>query len=168
MQISISLFLFIELSIVAYLDLKTRRIANGWIGLHLLFYLFLSLLFPHIYNLSFSILTYPLILFLGGFSLFVLNLMGGGDVKYLSSFFLLIPVNVHSEFFFFLLKTLIWVGGILFLYHTIVKRKLIWYSLRACSLRFVKEVYGQKTVFIPIVWIAWIWFIWEKREFLYF
>ena len=105
-------YLFIELVAVSWGDIKYRKISNAWSLLNLATFFMLVIFFPSGYSISLSALLYPIIFFLAGFFLFVFGIMGGGDSKFLATFFLLIPPDGHDDFLLILLcGTILFAGG---------------------------------------------------------
>lgn len=90
-MISLQLYLFIliELIFVSIGDVKNRKIPNMWVITNIVVSIFLFILFPNMYELRGETFQFPIVFIFVGFLLFQLKVMGGGDSKYLASFFLL-------------------------------------------------------------------------------
>jgi len=160
--------LMIELAVVSYLDLKYRKIANLWSLFNLALYGVCLFLYPSLFSFSFQTFFYPLV-FLGvGFILFALKIMGGGDSKFLFTFFLLVPEPYHEQFFLKLIYSTIAIGLYLLIYNTSKNFD----KLKSATLRMdfnsFKSVYGTKFAYAPIIAISWIVFGWEVRKILTF
>lgn len=130
MALPLFVYLFIELLAVSWVDFKTKLISNYWSMLHLVFFVFAAFFFPHVYPISLNTFLYPLLFVLVGFMLFVLKVMGGGDSKFLATFYLLIPPYFHDEFTEILLLSTILVGAWLLVMNIAKNFKHILYELR--------------------------------------
>jgi prepilin peptidase CpaA len=91
-----------------------------------------------------------------GFLLFLLNIMGGGDSKYLASLFLIIPLQAQNQFLNFLLISTIFVGFMFFLRNVYKHRVMLIASLRLKDKQGVKSCFGTKFAYAPVILIAWI------------
>ena len=160
--------LMIELLIVSYLDIKFRKIANIWSLFNLVLYTLCLFLFPDLFSFSFQTFFYPLV-FLGvGFILFALKIMGGGDSKFLFTFFLLIPEPNHEQFFLKLIYLTIAVGLSLLAYNTIKNFDKLKVAIIRKDSKAFRSVYGTKFAYAPLIALSWIIFGWEIRNILKF
>jgi prepilin peptidase CpaA len=160
--------LMIELSVVSYLDLKYRKIANLWSIFNLILYFLCLVVYPNLFSFSFQTFFYPLV-FLGvGFFLFVLKIMGGGDSKFLFTFFLLVPEPYHEQFFLKLIYSTIAIGLYLLIYNTSRNFDKLRNATVRMDFKAFKSVYGTKFAYAPIIAISWIVFGWEVRNILKF
>lgn len=160
-------FLAIQLVIVAYIDFRRKIISNWWSLLNLVAFPVLGfLIFPQLY-LMFSIKTYflPLVFLLVGFAFFVLRIMGGGDVKYLFSLYLLVPFTYQMEVFGKLLMSTVMIGGLFLVYNSLKNLRGIVFCLRTGQFRDLKQFYGTKFSYAPVILFSWIWFGWERGIF---
>lgn len=124
----------------------------------------MTLVFPAFYKFNFVTFFYPTV-FLGvGFGLFLLKIMGGGDSKYLFSFFLLVPEYYHETFFMKLIYSTIAIGLYLLIYNTIRNFDKLSVSVRIMDINGIKGVYGTKFAYAPVIAISWIAFGWEIRN----
>lgn len=166
MKLSFYLFVFlaIELAFVSYIDIRYRKISNYWALLNFVLFISLLFVFPMFYKFNFVTFFYPTV-FLGvGFFLFVLKIMGGGDSKFLFSFFLLVPEAFHEAFFMKLVYSTIAIGLYLLLYNTFKNFDKLSLSLKTMDLKGIKGVYGTKFAYAPVIAISWIAFGWEIRN----
>jgi len=115
MPIIVYIYIALQLLIVAYYDMQSRKIINLWPISNIALFTVFIFLFPKYYHFSISTLAWPLGFFLAGFILFILKIMGGGDSKYLASFYLLVPENLHEEAFMSLAIATLMVGGSVFI-----------------------------------------------------
>lgn len=162
--LALYLYLFIQLIAVSFIDIKYRKISNYWSLLNIFLFFILIFAFPAYFKFSFSTFFYPLA-FLGvGFLLFVLKIMGGGDSKYLFSFFLLIPEIFHEPFMLKLFYSTIVIGFSLLIYNTIRNFDKIYLSIRIMDVRGIKSAYGTKFAYAPVIAVSWIVFGWELRN----
>ncbi|MCY4643113.1 MAG: prepilin peptidase [Bacteriovoracales bacterium] len=148
-------YLLIQLVVVAWIDIRHRKIPNTWIILNIVTFIFLILALPNPYAPSLQTFAYPLSFLALGFVLFLLNIMGGGDSKFLASFFLLIPTNRHETFFVVLLYTTIAVTFGLFLINSIRSRKKLAILLLTKDWSGLGQIYGKKIPFAPIILFSW-------------
>lgn len=162
------IFIAIQLLVVAYIDFKTKKISNVWALINIIFFFVLSWLFPDIYQWSFQILFIPAAFLVVGFVLFLMNIMGGGDSKYLSALYLLIPVSLQETTFLYLLYSTILVGSTLLLFNTLkhLDNIIVHYKMR--DIAGIKRIYGQRFTYAPVVFIAWMWFGWQNLKIITF
>lgn len=159
-------FLFLELIFVSYLDFKYKKIKNIWSVLNLIVFIICIFVYPNLFLISFDTFFYPIV-FLGvGFVLFTLKVMGGGDSKFLFSFFLLVPEAFHEVFFMKLIYSTIMIGLILLLFNTIKNFDKLIELTKYRQFNRYKEVYGTKFAYAPVIGISWIIFGWEIRKLL--
>jgi prepilin peptidase CpaA len=163
LPIIVFIFLSIQLLVVAYGDLKTRKISNVWILINFIFFCVLTFLFPKIYLWSIGALIFPIAFILVGFTLFLLNIMGGGDSKYLASFFLLVPLSFQETVLVYLLCTTVIVGSSLLLFNALQNFDKIIVLIRIGDIQGIKKVFGKKFTYAPVIFIAWMWFGWQNR-----
>ena len=163
LPIIVFIFLSIQLLVVAYGDLKTRKISNVWILINFIFFCILTFLFPKIYLWSIGALIFPIAFILVGFTLFLLNIMGGGDSKYLASFFLLVPLGFQETVLVYLLYTTVIVGSSLLLFNALQNFDKLVVLIRIGDIQGIKKVFGKKFTYAPVIFIAWMWFGWQNR-----
>lgn len=155
-------FISIQLLVVAYVDFKTTKISNVWPVANIIVFFFLSFLYPHIYIWSWDVLLFPVAFMLVGFALFVMNIMGGGDSKYLSSLYLIVPLGFQDAVFLYLLYTTVIVGSTLLLFNTLKNLDQIILMLRIGDIVGIKKIFGKKFTYAPVIFIAWMWFGWQN------
>lgn len=160
------IFLSIQLLFVAYIDFKTRKISNIWFLINFIFFCVLTFVYPQIYVWSFNLLLFPVAFLIVGFALFAANIMGGGDSKYLSSLYLLIPLGFQEIVFLYLLYTTVIVGSSLLLFNTLKNLDHILVLLRIGDVKGVKKIFGKKFTYAPVIFIAWMWFGWQNHSVL--
>ena len=152
------MFLVVELTAVTWLDLKYRKISNLWVLLNLFIFIIIYFIFEGPLLFSWEQLYYPAIFFIVGFAFYTLKIMGGGDSKFLVSIYLMLPVIYHESFLYTLLYVTILVGIIQFSYNSYVGRQLILDFFRYRNVNYLKECYGKKFPFAPIILLSWIMF----------
>ena len=91
--------------------------------------------------------------------------MGGGDAKFLFSFFLLIPYANQKDFLFVLFSVTALICLVLLALNTIKDFKSIFRSILIRDWRGVFSHYGRKIPFAPIIFFAWVYWGWESRLF---
>jgi len=162
--IPIYLFILIELLFVSYGDIKTDRIPNAWSILNIIIFFILVLVESQTYHLSANVFLFSFAFLIVGFALFLLNIMGGGDSKFLFTFFLLVPESLQDTIFTNLLVSTIVVGSIFFLTNLArnLEKLLAFYKIR--DFKGMKSCFGTKFSFAPVILIAWVWLGWSVRE----
>ena len=150
------LMLLGELLLVAYYDLKTKKISNYWSIIHIAFYIMLLIVYPQFYEFSWNSLLYSGAILGVGFIFFFLKIAGAGDVKFLSTIFLLIPIDAHDVFFFNLLIGTTIFGSILLVFNTLKNFGKIKNCLMIRDYRELRKCYGTKFAFAPVILLSWI------------
>ena len=166
--IVVYIFIAIQLLYVAYIDFKTQLISNMWFIINVIFFVVLTFIFPDAYKWSIQILIFPLAFLFVGFVLFWMNIMGGGDSKYLSSLYLLIPVKFQEVTLIYLLYATVLVGSTLLLFNILKNFDTIWLHLRMGDIVGIKKIFGKKFTYAPVIFIAWMWFGWQNIAYLSF
>ena len=92
--------------------------------------------------------------------------MGGGDSKYLFSFYLLVPLGFQEGVFLYLLYTTVIVGSSLLLFNALKNFDRIALMFRVGDLAGIKKIFGQKFTYAPVIFIAWMWFGWQNHSVL--
>lgn len=161
-------FLSIQLLVVAYVDFKFRKIANFWILINFIFFCLLTWIFPQLYFWNLKTVFFPLSFLLVGFLLFAFNIMGGGDSKYLSSFYLLVPVGYQDSVFLYLLYTTIIIGSSLLLFNLIKNFDRIIELVTVGNIAGIKKIFGKKFTYAPVIFVAWMWFGWQNYSHIKF
>jgi prepilin peptidase CpaA len=150
----VTVLMTIVLLVVSYFDVKTKKIKNYWSILNLALATILIII-----NNSFSIELFvlPLGILVVGFFLFAIKLMGAGDVKFLTTLILIIPLE-HHHFFIqsFILSLLLYSIILFFVKLTIYRNdfKLYWRSGQ--HLLGVIFLIQKKEAFAPCILLAWI------------
>ncbi len=162
------IFISIQLLFVAYIDFKTQKISNMWMFINTLFFLILNFIFPAHYAINFQVFVIPFVFLFVGFGLFLMNIMGGGDSKYLSSLYLLVPLKFQEITFVYLLYSTILVGSILLLVNILKNLDTIVLHLKMKDIVGIKKIFGKKFTYAPVIFIAWMWFGWQNYKFLTF
>tara|TARA_R110002072_G_scaffold288917_1_gene455596 strand:+ start:288035 stop:288541 length:507 start_codon:yes stop_codon:yes gene_type:complete len=158
MPIAVYLFLLIQLLVVSYVDIRKKIIANYWAIINLIFFIIALFLFRDTYVIAWKTFLYPFAFLFVGFALYALKIMGAGDSKYLFSFFFLIPNGYQEDFFVILAYSTVIVGFSLLIMNTIKNFDIIISAIRWKNLRYIKEAYGTKFSYAPVIAVAWIWF----------
>jgi prepilin peptidase CpaA len=111
---------------------------------------------------------YPLAFLIVGFGLYFLKIMGGGDSKYLSSLYLLVPFNYHEKVFIFLLYTTVIVGSSLLVFNVIKNFDRIIVLAKLQDVVGIKKIFGKKFTYAPVIFISWMWFGWQNLSVIKF
>ncbi len=149
-------FLLIELLIVSYIDVRTKKISNLWSIAHIALFLGIMLYtqeFP-----SASHFLFPVGMIVAGFVLFVFHIMGAGDSKYIASIFLLIPTPLHMLFMEKLLTVTIFVGTILIIMKFVKSAAKIKAYLMTFYLKALQTEIHSRISFAPVILMSWILF----------
>ena len=168
LPIVVYLFISIQLLFVAYIDFKTKKISNVWMLINFIFFIVLTFVFPQSYDWSIQVFIFPMAFLFVGFSLFMLNIMGGGDSKYLSSLYLLVPLEHQESTFVYLLYATILVGSTLLLFNILKNLDIIILHFRMRDIAGIKKIFGTKFTYAPVIFIAWMWFGWQNYKILSF
>ena len=150
-------FILIELLFVTYGDIKWRKISNLWSILIIVVFIVLAIFFKDHYAFSVDSFQYPIVFIIVGFALFMLKIMGGGDSKYLATFFLLVPLKMQDDVFYNLLLATIIIGSMIFLNNLLEKREKIIESFKNGNIQGVKSCFGEKFAYAPVILITWVW-----------
>lgn len=153
--------LMIELCIVAWGDVRTQKIPNFWAILNISLFVAFMVLWPDYYPLRWETFIYSTVFLVVGFVLFLLRVMGGGDSKYLFSFFLLIPGALQPRALMLLLVSTILIGGFLFLTNLGKNHEKIVAYIKSGYIKGIKDCFGTKFSFAPVILLAWMWLGWE-------
>jgi len=156
----LSYYLLVQTAAVAALDLKTKKISNIWPVVNVVLAIILFIALPQVYFASWAGWPLWILLVAGCVALYAKKIMGAGDVKYLFSFFLVLPPAIRGDVLMILSVVIIIVGG----YWLLRKVWGQWYYLiNLWSLgenQEIMRIIHGKNVFAPLVFLAWvIWFI---------
>jgi prepilin peptidase CpaA len=161
------LCLLIQLLFVAYWDFRFQKISNWWAIGNLILFLLLLWALPQHYPLQWRVGLYPGLLLGIGFVLYLLKIMGAGDVKYLFGFFLLIPISLQAPALERLAYSTILVGGFLLAFKIVPNIKIFYRALLTRQWLAIKELLRGKNVFAPIVLLSWFWLGWEQWDIIF-
>lgn len=168
MPISVYIYLLIQLIYVSYIDIQSRKIANAWSIGNIFLFLVLLFFFPQSYNLGIQTFLFPLGFFCAGFLLFILKIMGGGDSKYLSTLFLIIPVEIHDQAFVSLAVVTVIVGLSVFITNILKNWQFIVKAFKEGNIFQIKKIFGKKFAFAPVILVSWIFLGWKIKDLIYF
>jgi prepilin peptidase CpaA len=166
MPIMVFIFISIQLLVVAYIDFKSSKISNIWLMINFICFCMLTLLYPKIYFWDIRALLFPLAFIVVGFALYTMNIMGGGDSKFLSSLYLLVPLSFQDAVFLYLLYTTVIVGSSLLLFNILKNFDRIVLMAKVGDVVGIKKIFGKKFTFAPVIFIAWMWFGWQNHSVL--
>ena len=93
-----------------------------------------------------------------GFVFFLMKIMGGGDSKYLATFYLLVPIELQDEAFLALLFTTIIMAATMFVANIILGRAVILEAWHKRDVSLVKTIFGKKFAYAPLILVSWLWF----------
>ncbi len=155
-----TIYITLQLGVVAWFDFKTKKISNIWPLVNLLLFILLPFLWPESYQHQLNVWFVPLAFLFVGFILFKMDIMGAGDSKYLFSLFLLIPQFLHEDLLTYLLIVTVSVGGTLLAWKMIRK----WDEFKAALVLKegrLRRLVGGKFTYAPVILAAWLWFLIE-------
>jgi prepilin peptidase CpaA len=107
---------------------------------------------------------YSFVFLLVGFMLFLLRIMGGGDSKFLFTFFLIVPMHLQEKTFEYLLISTVLVGTFVFITNVAKNFDKLKTSLKIGDHQTVKSCFGSKFAFAPVILLAWIWIGWTIKD----
>lgn len=150
------LLILIELVIVSWIDIRTKKISNSWFFLNLLLGIIFYLTFTDYYHFEWTLFILPVSWLIIGFFLFLSKIMGAGDSKFLASFFLIVPVQFHLELFENLIYSTIVVGLVTFLIKVLQDFKKIKAYAFTHYWQGLKEMIGSRFSYGPVILLAWL------------
>lgn len=156
MSVVLFCIVLLELIVVAVIDLKTKKISNLWILVNVVLAALFYIFSPTTHTLQYELLLFPLGFIVIGFILFLLDIMGAGDSKFLASLFLIIPIDQQMVFFEKILLTTMMVGGILLLYRVV--RNFHQFKAYVFSRYWsgIKTLIKSRFSYAPVILIAWL------------
>lgn len=155
-------FLLIELSLVSWLDFKYRKITNPWSAINIVLWIVSSWFW---WGFSWQALLWPAAVLFLGFMLFAVNIAGAGDVKFFSTFTLLLPPSMQGDWLFVLMYSSAAVGLLIIVKNAIKNRRSILQWMWERHTPFFSLLVGGKTILAPVAWMAWV--IWGYLLFLH-
>lgn len=163
--VSLYVFILIELIFVSIGDFRTKKIPNYWSLLNIILFILLLFFFKDMYVVGWRTFLYPVIWIIVGFLFFILKIMGGGDSKFLATYFLLIPLAKQDDAFYYLIISTLYIGLTVFFINIVTKRKLIFNSLATKDYKALKKCFGTKFTFAPVIFISWVMLGWDLKIF---
>lgn len=145
-----------ELLVVGWIDYKTQKISNKWILVNAVVAIGLYAFGGSYYPLSWQMLFFPLGFIVIGFLLFLMNVMGAGDSKFLASLFLLIPLEYQLLFFEKLVVSTIITGSILLTIKVISEKERLKAYLLSRYWPGIRDTIKSRFSYAPVVTVAWI------------
>jgi Flp pilus assembly protein protease CpaA len=145
----------VELILVAYLDLKIKKISNLWSVLNLVIAVILWPL-GVLGAWDIEVLIFPVAFVVIGFFLFQWKIMGAGDSKFLATLFLCLPLSYHLIYFERLLTATMMVGFILLMtriFHDPQRFKSYFLSRHWSGIR---DMIRSRFSYAPVMLLAWL------------
>lgn len=145
-----------ELLVVSWIDIKKKKISNLWFPINVLLAVVFHFIFPAAYPWDWTTLIFPVGWILLGFLLFVINIMGAGDSKYLASLFLIIPLELHGPMFERVVYSTLVVGMVMLLFK-IAKdfQKIKAYAFTTYWKGLVESIRSSFS-YAPVILLAWL------------
>lgn len=156
MSLWIFYLLLAELLVVSWIDITKKKISNFWFLVNLALSLTFHFMFPESYPWEWEILIFPVGWIVLGFFLFLFNIMGAGDSKYLASLFLIIPLELHGPMFEKIVYSTL-VVGLMMLTFKIAKdfQKIKAYAVITYWKGLVESLRSNFS-YAPVILLAWI------------
>ncbi len=142
---------------VAWIDFRTKKISNHWTLFNLISFVGLVAFSP-LHHLNLHTFIYPVLILLTGFVLFTLNVMGGGDAKYISTLFLLIPQQWHAAFLERLVISTCLIACMLIIVNISRNYSKVIKEVQLRNLKGLSSCFGTRFSYAPVVLFAWLWF----------
>lgn len=152
------LIILIELIFVGYFDFKYKKISNRWSVFNLILFIAFVFTLPELYQFSWQAMFFPLVFFVITFFLYLARIMGAGDSKFLFTFYMIIPAQYQESVFLYQAYLTIAIGGSLLIFNTAKNFDKLKLAFIYHDLSLVKNVYGKKFAYAPVILGAWIWF----------
>lgn len=146
----------LELIFVAWIDYKTEKISNRWIIVNAAASVILHATVRSLYPLSWEVLLFPVGFIVIGFLLYLVNVMGAGDSKFLASLFLVIPLEFHLLFFSKLVISTIVVGACLLIIRIIKNGGTLKAYFVSHYWQGIKQTLKSRFSYAPVIFLAWI------------
>lgn len=156
MMVWIYALVLIQLVIVSWIDIKTKKISNYWFLMNLTLSVVLYIALPEVFPWQWAALIFPLGWLVVGFLLFTLGVMGAGDSKYLASLFLLIPLEHQAIVLEKIIYTTI-VVGLTFLGFKLVRdfQRIKAYAFSTYWKGLLLSIRSSFS-YAPVVLVAWL------------
>lgn len=166
--LSVYIYIFINLLFVSYGDIKTQKIPNLWSILNIIVFIALLFVFPQQYSFTFETFFFSIVFLIVGFILFLLKIMGGGDSKFLFTFFLVVPLSAHFVTLYSLIIATVMIGSFFFITNLVKNFDKIVEYAKVGNKKGIKDCFGTKFSFAPVILISWIFVGWYLREKIFF
>ncbi len=154
-------YFLVEVLVVAVNDFRTKKIKNIWSIIHVIA-AGLLFLFHDAFVFEFTFFKFPAILFGVGYILYLLKIIGAGDVKYLSTLLLLVPKKFHEEVIVQLLITTFFVGFLIVLLRVALKWKNLVLIIYTQSFFGDQASRKYKFSYAPVILITWLLWGWRN------
>lgn len=144
----------LQLLVVSLIDLKTKKISNYWLLVN--FVIAIAAYVGGLHPFEWKILLYPVGAVVVGFALFLVNIMGAGDSKYLASLFLVLPYRLHQSYLENVLISTILVGAILLMTKLLTRfSRIKGYALSLHVKGVLSEIRSHFS-YAPVLFLAWL------------
>jgi prepilin peptidase CpaA len=144
----------IQLLLISWIDLKTKRIYHLWPIFN--FFLGLGLLVGGVHPLAYQHFYFPLGMLIIGFIFFLFRIMGGGDSKYLASLFFITPFEYHYLLFEKLVLVTMIVGSLLLMMTVVRQGARIKAYFVGMYWQGFKDIIKSRFSYAPVILIAWL------------
>lgn len=148
--------ILLQLLVVSWLDIKQAKIRNYWPLLNLVLTPVLYWLAPDMYLWSWNILVFPFLIMIAGFFLYVINVMGAGDSKYLASLLLITPINYHWQLMDKLILSTILVALVMIAVKLVRQFVEIRAYLVSGHWSGLFKIFRSRFSYAPVILLSWI------------
>lgn len=162
--LAVYLYVLVNLIFVSYGDIKTQKIPNMWSVLNIIVFVILLIIYPEHYKISFDTFFFSIVFLIVGFVLFLLKIMGGGDSKFLFTFFLVVPLSAHFVTLYALIISTVMIGSFMFITNMVKNFEKIKESIMIKDHKSLKECFGTKFSYAPVILISWLFVGWYLSE----
>jgi prepilin peptidase CpaA len=163
MPIPLYIFILIQLLVVSIEDIRSKKVHHVWPILNLLVYALICFIYPEYYHFVWQTFIYSTVFLIVGFGLFLLRIMGGGDSKYLFSFFILIPMSQQDSAFHYLVISTVAIGMSVFIMNLTRNFNQIKQCLEKREFENLKHYFGTKFSFAPVILVTWMLLGWDLK-----
>ena len=154
-------YLLVEILVVSYFDIKNKTISNLWSLIHLVLYGLLFVFVPQDYFFGWNSFIHPVSFFVVGYILYLWDIMGAGDVKYITTLILLIPGKLHYFYIEKIIEVTILFSLLILILNFLNNSKGIIIKIKERRFKEIFSFFGNKFSFAPVLLLTWFVFGWK-------